>query len=82
MDKYISVELPSKNNNGSHIYWWNPDMLIQGIEILEAKNPKYNFFQIVSTGNNGGTIDYALMKIKNEQTIKNNEVQLVETEKE
>jgi len=80
MEKYISVEIPDKDIDGNRLYWWEPDMIIKAIEILERKNPKYNFFQIVSTGNNGVLCKFALMKIKNEQNIKNKDVKLIETE--
>jgi hypothetical protein len=83
MEKFIAVEIPEKDNNGHRIAWWVPDMCLKVIDILESENPKYNFFQIVTTGNISCSSKFALMKIKDEfinETVQLNETdQLIET---
>jgi len=80
MDKYITVEIPEKDSTGHRIAWWVPDMCLKVIEILEKENPKYDFFQIVTTGNISCSSKFAIMKIKTDSKIKIKEVQLIKTE--
>lgn len=62
--KYISVSIPRKDENGDWCNWWVPDHGIKAIEILESENPNYEFVQIVTSPNNGGWKEYAIMKLK------------------
>jgi Ni2+-binding GTPase involved in maturation of urease and hydrogenase len=64
MKKFITVEIPEKDNNGHRLAWWMPDMCLTIIDILEQENPEYDFLQIVTTGNLACNMKFALMKLK------------------
>jgi len=63
-EKYITTEIAQCGTYGKHLSWWRPDDAPTIIAILEQKNPGYDFHQFVTSPGNGGSKEYAIMKLK------------------
>ena len=60
MKKYKIISIPSKQG----VHWWNPDRIIEVIDLMEKSHPKYIFHQIITSPGNGGHPHFAIMKKK------------------
>ena len=64
MEKYITVNIPRKDENDEYIHWWAPQECSRTIIELERLCPEYDFHQFVTSPGHGVNGEFAIMKIK------------------
>lgn len=64
LKKYISVEVPKKDEDNKELKWWIDDDCIEIIKILERENPNYEFIQLIVAPVIGLYKDIVIMKLK------------------